>query len=49
MIDVKYMFVLKNNLVLVVMLEDKAYDVVFSEGKFFLRHITMRLLKYISS
>ena len=28
---------LKNNLVLVAMLEDRGYDVVFSEGKAFLR------------
>lgn len=30
---------LKKNLVLVVMLEYKGYDVVFSKGKVFLRHI----------
>lgn len=29
---------LKNNLVSVAMLEDRGYDVVFSEGKIFLRH-----------
>ena len=29
---------LKKNLVSVVMLEDRGYDVVFSEGKVFLRH-----------
>ena len=29
---------LKKNLILVAMLEDKGYDVFFSEGKFFLRH-----------
>ena len=28
---------LKKNLVLVTMLEDRCYDVVFSEGKYFLR------------
>ena len=32
---------LKKNLVSVAMLEDKGYDVVFSEGKAFLRHKTM--------
>ena len=32
---------LKKNLVSVTMLEDKGYDVVFSEGKAFLRHKTM--------
>ena len=31
---------LKKNLVSVAMLEDKGYDVVFSEGKAFLRHKT---------
>ena len=29
---------LKKNLISVAMLEDKGYEVVFSEGKFFLRH-----------
>ena len=29
---------LKKNLILVAMLEDKGYDVVFSEGKFFLQY-----------
>ena len=29
---------LKKNLISVAMLEDRGYDVVFSEGKFFLRH-----------
>ena len=29
---------LKNNLVSVAMLEDRGYDVVFSEGKEFLHH-----------
>jgi len=40
--DVKYVPRLKKNLVLVVMFKDKCYDVVFSKGKVFLRHITMR-------
>eukprot|EP00253_Pinus_taeda_P012098 PITA_12098 len=37
--DVKYVPALKKNLVLVAMLEDKGYDVIFSKGKAFLRHI----------
>ena len=32
---------LKKNLVSVAMLEDRGYDVVFSEGEVFLRHKTM--------
>ena len=38
---------LKKNLVLVVMLEDKGYDVVFSEGKAFLKHKKMGQTKKI--
>eukprot|EP00253_Pinus_taeda_P035324 PITA_35324 len=38
--DVKYVKGLKKNLVSIAMLEDKGYDVVFSKGKVFLRHIT---------
>eukprot|EP00253_Pinus_taeda_P025116 PITA_25116 len=41
LIDVKYVPGLKKNLVSVAMLEDKGYDVVFSKGKAFLRHIAM--------
>eukprot|EP00253_Pinus_taeda_P024147 PITA_24147 len=37
--DVMYVPELKKNLVLVMMLEDKGYDVVFNKGKAFLRHI----------
>ena len=37
--DVKYVPGVKKNLVSVAMLEDKGYDVVFSKGKAFLRHI----------
>eukprot|EP00253_Pinus_taeda_P024680 PITA_24680 len=37
--DVKYVLGLKKNLVSIAMLEDKGYDVVFSKGKVFLRHI----------
>ena len=40
--DVKYVPRLKKNLVSVALLEDKGYDVVFSKGKVFLRHITTR-------
>ena len=38
---------LKKNLVSVAMLEDKGYDVFFSEGKAFLRHKTMGQTKKI--
>eukprot|EP00253_Pinus_taeda_P007771 PITA_07771 len=37
--NVKYVPSLKKNLVSVAMLEDKGYDVVFSKGNVFLRHI----------
>jgi len=40
--DVKYMPRLKQNLTSVTMLEEKVYNVVFSNGKAFLRNITMR-------
>jgi len=39
LIGVKYVLSLKKNLVSIAMLEDKGYDVVFSNGKLFLRHI----------
>ena len=38
---------LKKNLVSVAMLKDRGYDVVFSEGKAFLRHKTMGQTKKI--
>jgi len=38
---------LKKNLVSIAMLEDKGYDVVFSEGKAFLRHKTIGQTKKI--
>jgi hypothetical protein len=38
---------LKKNLVLVAMLEDRDYDVVFSGGKSFLRHKTTGQVKKI--
>jgi len=47
--DVKYVPRLKKNLVSIVMLKDKGYDVVFSKGKVFLRHITTRQMKQIGS
>jgi len=37
--DVKYVPGLKKNLMSIIMLEDKGYDVVFSKGKVVLRHI----------
>ena len=36
--DVMHVPGLKNNLVLVAMLEDKGDEIIFSEGKAFLRH-----------
>jgi len=38
---------LKKNLVFVSMLEDKGYDVIFSKGKVFLRHIATGQVKWI--
>jgi hypothetical protein len=38
---------LKKNLVSVAMLEDRGYDVVFSDGKSFLRHKAMGQVKKI--
>eukprot|EP00253_Pinus_taeda_P006310 PITA_06310 len=45
--DAMYAPGLKNNLVSVAMLEDKGYNVVFSKGKAFLRHIAMGQTKRI--
>jgi len=45
--DVKYVPGLKKNLVSVTMLEDKGYDVVFSKGHVFLRHISTGQTKKI--
>ena len=45
--DVKYVPTLKKNLMYVTILEDKGYDVVFSKGKAFLRHISTRQTKRI--
>jgi len=45
--DVMYVPGLKKNLVLVAMIKDKGYDVVFSKGKVFLRHIAMGQTKRI--
>ena len=38
---------LKKNLIYVVVLEDRGYDVIFNKGKTFLRHIAMRQVKKI--
>jgi len=43
--NVKYVPGLKRNLVSIVMLEEKFYDVTFSKGKVFLRHIITRWVK----
>ena len=43
--NVKYVLGLKKNIVSITMLEDKGYDVVFSQGKVFLRHIGTRQTK----
>ena len=43
----KYVSGLKKSLVSVAMLEDKGYDVVFSKGMAFLRHISMGQIKRI--
>ena len=40
LIDVNYVPGLKKNIVSVTTLENKGYDVVFSKGKVFLRHIS---------
>ena len=45
--DVMHVLVLKKNLVSVAMLENRVYDIVFSEGKYFLRHKTMGQTKRI--
>eukprot|EP00253_Pinus_taeda_P030093 PITA_30093 len=45
--DIKYVPSLKKNLVSAAMLEDKGYDVVFSKGKVFPRHIGTRQTKQI--
>ena len=47
MTDVMYVPGLKTNLVSVMMLEDKGYDVVFSKVNAFLRHIAMGQTKRI--
>ena len=43
--DVKYVPGLKRNLVSITMLEDRGYDVIFSKGKVFLKHIITRQVK----
>ena len=46
---VKYVPGLNKNCVSIAMLEEKGYNVVFSKGKVFLRHITTRQVKQIGS
>ena len=41
------MFGLKKNLVFVVVLEDKGYDVVFSRGKAYMKHVATGKVKQI--
>ena len=48
LIDVKYVLGPKRNLVLITMLEDRGYDIVFSKGKVFLRPVN-NIQKIISS
>ena len=43
--DVMYVSGLKKNLVSISMLEDRAYDVIFSKGMSFLRHIATGYVK----
>ena len=43
--NVMYVPGLKKNLVVVAMLEDRGYDVIFSKGKAFLRHIDTSQVK----
>lgn len=43
--DVMYVPGLNKNLISVAMLEDHGYDVIFSKGKAFLRHIAMGKVK----
>ena len=45
--DVMHVLGLKKNLVSVTMMEDRGYDVVFSDGKAFLRHKTTGQTKRI--
>jgi hypothetical protein len=45
--NVMHVLDLKKNLVLVIMLEDRGYDVFFSGGKYFLRHKKMGQVKRI--
>jgi len=45
--NVMYVLGLKKNLVSIMVLEYHGYDVIFSKGKVFLRHITTRQVKQI--
>jgi len=47
--DMKYVPILKRNLILVMVLEDRGGDVLFSKRKVFIRHIAMRQVKQIGS
>ena len=40
--DVMYVFGMKKNLISVMVLKHHGYDVVFSKGKAFLRHVAIR-------
>ena len=42
-----YVLGLKKKLIFVVVLEDKGYDVVFSKGKYFPKHVVTQQIKHI--
>lgn len=44
--NVMYVFGLKKKLIFVVVLEDRGYDVVFSKGKYFLKHVATKQVKH---
>jgi len=45
--NVMYVLGLKKNLIFVVVLEDRGYDVVFGKGKSFLKHVATRQVKQV--
>jgi len=45
--NVMYVHGLKKNLISVDVLEDKGYDVVFSKGEYFLKHVSTGKVKQI--
>ena len=45
--DFMFIPVLKKNLIFAIVLEDRGYDVIFSKGKTFMRHIAMGHVKHI--